>query len=128
MQMKNDSATSEITGKPFKLKELVAYQPNAIVSRTLVEKDLGTITIFAFDEGQGLSEHTAPYDATVIVLEGHVDITISGKGCELQEGEMIVMPANKPHAMKAVTKFKMMLIMIRARNIHNGSADRGSHA
>jgi quercetin dioxygenase-like cupin family protein len=98
----------------MKLRDLVAYQTGAVVSRTLVSLEGGTVTAFAFDEGQGLSEHTAPYDALVIVVEGEVDIAISGRRYHLNEGEMIIMPAKKPHALKAVTKFKMILIMVRA--------------
>ena len=96
------------------LKELVAYQTGSVVSKTLVGAHGGTVTAFAFDEGQGLSEHTAPFDAMVLVLEGEVDITISGVGFRLKEGDTIIMPANKPHALKAVTKFKLILIMIRS--------------
>ena len=99
----------------MKLKDLIAYQNGAVVSRTLVDHDGGTVTAFAFDEGQGLSEHTAPYDAFVIVIEGQVDIKISGESFHLSEGEMIIMPANKPHALKAVTKFKMILVMVKSR-------------
>ena len=112
--MHENSKTSQILAKPLKLKELTSFQSSAIVSRTLVDKDVGTVTIFAFDEGQGLSEHTAPYDAMVIAVEGLVNIKISDESFDLKEGEMIIMPANKPHALKAVTKFKMILIMIRA--------------
>jgi quercetin dioxygenase-like cupin family protein len=101
--------------EPMNLKELVAYQKGAVVSRTLVDQERGTVTLFAFDEKRGLSEHTAPYDALVIIVEGEVDITISGKPFHLGEGEMIIMPANEPHALKAVTRFKMILIMIRTR-------------
>jgi len=115
--MHESSKTTDILAKRLKLKELTAYQPGAIVSRTLVDKEVGTVTIFAFDKGQGLSEHKAPYDAMVIVVEGDVNIKISGKSFDLKEGEMIIMPANKPHALKATTKFKMILIMIRARSI-----------
>ena len=95
-------------------KELVAYQDDAIVSRTIVDTGAGTVTAFAFDEGQGLSEHTASYDALVIVIEGKVDIRISGNVFQLKEGQIVIMPANKPHAVKAVTRFKMLLVMIRA--------------
>jgi len=99
----------------LKLKELVAYQTNAVVSRTLVSVHSGTVTAFAFDEGQGLSEHTAPFDAMVLVVEGEVAIKISGVAFRLREGDTIIMPANKPHALKAVTKFKMLLTMIRSK-------------
>jgi len=98
----------------LKLKELVAYQTDAVVSRTLVSAHGGTVTAFAFGEGQGLSEHTAPFDAMVLVAEGEVDIKISGASFRLKEGDTIIMPANKPHALKAVTKFKMLLTMIRS--------------
>lgn len=98
----------------MKLRDLVAYQSGAVVSRTLVDEEGGTITAFAFDEGQGLSEHTAPYDAVVLAAEGEVEIKISGESFDFREGEMIIMPANKPHSLKAITKFKMILIMIRA--------------
>jgi len=100
----------------MKLKELVAYQTGAVVSRTLVGGDGGTVTAFAFDEEQELSEHTAPFDAMVLVVEGEVDIKISSAGFRLMEGETIIMPANKPHALKAVTKFKMILVMMRSKH------------
>ena len=84
------------------------------MSRTIIDKEAGTVTFFAFDERQGLSEHTAPYDALVSILDGEAQVIISGKISHLKTGEMIVLPANKPHALKAVKKFKMMLIMIKA--------------
>lgn len=96
------------------LSRLVEYQEGSIVSRTIVDKKAGTVTLFAFDEGQGLSEHLAPYDAIVSILDGEAEVAISGKTFALKEGEMIILPANKLHALKAVKKFKMMLIMIRA--------------
>lgn len=94
--------------------ELVSYQTDSIVSREIIKKDTGTVTLFAFDQGQSLSEHTSPFDALVNVLEGEVDITISGKAKHLAAGQMIIMPANEPHALKAARRFKMMLIMIKA--------------
>jgi quercetin dioxygenase-like cupin family protein len=97
-----------------KIAETVNYQDDAIVSREIVKKPTGTVTAFAFDEGQGLSEHTAPFDALVQVLEGEVEITISGKPHRLQGGELILMPANQPHALKALKRFKMFLTMIRS--------------
>lgn len=93
---------------------LVKYQKASIVSKTLIEKKTGTVTLFAFARGQGLSEHTAPYDAMVCVLDGTAEITISGRPCTVKAGEMIIMPANKPHALAAVERFKMMLTMIRS--------------
>jgi quercetin dioxygenase-like cupin family protein len=94
--------------------ELVGYQDGAVVSRQLVAKQTGTITLFAFDDGQGLSEHTAPFDALVQVLEGEVEITISGKPHLVKGGEMILLPAGQSHALKAVQRFKMLLTMIRS--------------
>ncbi len=101
--------------KPVVLADLVEYQKEAIVSKTLIEKTTGTVTLFAFDQGQGLSEHTAPFDAMVHVLDGEVEIRISGNPYHLKQGEMIVMPANEPHALKAVERFKMLLILIRSK-------------
>ena len=96
------------------LAGLVAYQKNAIVSREIIGKETGTITIFAFDRGQGLSEHTAPFGAFVYVPEGRAEITIAGTPHLLGQGDMIIMPAHVPHAVKAVEPFKMLLIMIRS--------------
>ncbi len=97
----------------FKLKDLVSYQEHSVVSREIMRKPAGTITVFAFDQGEGLSEHTAPFDAVVYLLEGEAEITIDHKPRLVKEGEMIVMPANKPHALKAVTRYKMLLVMIK---------------
>ena len=95
------------------LSDLVKYQENAIVSSEILKKDAGTVTVFAFDKGQGLSEHTAPFDALVNIIDGRAEVSISGKLFTVKEGEMIVMPANKPHSLKAVEKFKMLLVMIK---------------
>lgn len=103
-----------ITGRALGLKELVAYQDGAVVSKTLVDRGIGTITLFSFAEGQGLSEHTAPFDAFVQIVEGAAEITISGVATTVREGEMIIMPANQPHSLKARERFKMLLVMIRA--------------
>ena len=94
--------------------ELVSYQDGAVVSREIVKKPAGSVTIFAFDEGQGLSEHTAPFDALVQVVEGAAEVMISGEPHQLQDGEMILMPAQQPHALKALKRFKMVLTMIRS--------------
>lgn len=99
--------------RAFRLNELAAYQEHSVVSREIVRKPAGTMTVFAFDEGQGLSEHTAPFDATVYIIEGEAEITIDGKPHRVRGGEMIIMPAGKPHALKAVTRYKMLLVMIR---------------
>ncbi|MBE3113330.1 MAG: cupin domain-containing protein [Actinobacteria bacterium] len=95
------------------LSDLVKYQENAVVSSEIIKKDAGTVTVFAFDKGQGLSEHTAPFDALVNIIDGQAEVSISGKLFTVKEGEMIIMPANKPHSMKAVEKFKMLLVMIK---------------
>jgi quercetin dioxygenase-like cupin family protein len=97
-----------------KLSEMVNYQDGTIVSKTIINKDSGTVTLFAFDKGQSLSEHTAPFDALLQVFDGEVEVVISGKKYHLTTGEMILMPANVPHAVKAIEKFKMMLFMIKS--------------
>lgn len=114
--MKNsDSGTKEnVTGKALRVKDLADYKRGSIVSRTLIDKKVGTVTFFSFDKGGGLSEHTAPFDAMVQILDGEAEITISGRPVRVRAGEVIIMPANKPHALAAVKKFKMMLVMIRA--------------
>ena len=108
--------TEEGTEAPqvIRLAEGIAFQEGSVVSRTLLEKEAGTVTLFAFDKGQGLSEHTAPFDALVHVLEGEAEVTISGKPHPLRAGEMILMPANRPHALTAVERFKMLLTMVRS--------------
>ena len=98
---------------PAGLTDLIEYQQDAVVSKTLIDKPAGTITLFSFDKGQGLSEHTAPFDALVYVFDGSAEIRISGRGFPVGPGEMLIMPANKPHAVKAVSRFKMLLVMIR---------------
>ncbi len=97
-----------------RLVNLVDYQKQSVVSKTLLEKETGTVTVFAFGQGQGLSEHTAPFDAMVCILDGKAEISISGNPNILEQGDMIIMPANEPHALKAVERFKMMLIMIKS--------------
>ena len=91
-----------------RLPDLVAYQKGSVVSRTIIDKKAGTVTLFSFEEGQGLSEHTAPFDALVYLLDGKAEVSISGKPLYLREGEMTIMPANQPHALKAVTKFPLL--------------------
>ncbi len=102
------------TKQAFRLADLVDYQEGSVVSKTIVEKKTGTVTLFAFDKKQGLSEHTAPFDALVYLLDGEAEIVISGKAIKLKDGEMVIMPANEPHALKAVQRFKMILTMIRS--------------
>jgi len=105
---------TELKAHASNLSSLINYQEGSVVSRTLIEKKTGTVTLFAFDINQGLSEHTAPYDAMVHVLDGEVEITISGKPITLKQGEITIMPANEPHALAAKTKFKMLLVMIKS--------------
>ncbi len=102
----------EFTTKAVKLTDLIEYQEGSVVSRTIIDKKAGTVTLFAFDQGQGLSEHTAPYDAIVHVLEGEVQVTISGKTIKVSQGEMTIIPAGEPHALTVLSKFKMLLTMI----------------
>jgi quercetin dioxygenase-like cupin family protein len=104
----------ELKSQASNLEGLIEYQEGSVVSRTIIDKKTGTATLFAFDINQGLSEHTAPYDAMVYVVDGEVDIIISGKLVKLKKGEMTIMPANEPHALAAKTKFKMLLIMIKS--------------
>lgn len=96
------------------IAELVNYQEGSVVSRQITKAETGNVTLFAFDANQGLSEHTAPFDALVHILEGEAEVTISGKPFHLMAGDAIIMPANEPHALRAIQKFKMLLTMIRA--------------
>ncbi len=102
----------DIKGKVLKTADLIEYQDGSVVSREIIRKDTGTVTIFAFDKGEGLSEHTAPFDAMVQIIDGKAEITISGNKNVLEAGEMIIMPANEPHALTALEKYKMVLTMI----------------
>ena len=103
-----------LTGRAVAMNGLVSYQDGAVVSRTLIDRKIGTITLFSFDAGQGLSEHTAPYDAFVQIIDGTAEVTIAGKPQQVACGEFIIMPADIPHSLKAAERFKMMLVMIRA--------------
>ena len=108
------SDTSNVKkGKAFNLENHVDYAAGAVVSKTLIKKEIGNITLFAFDEGQGLSEHTAPFDAVVLILDGEARITLGGQPHVVKSGEMLIMPANVSHALQAEKKFKMLLVMIR---------------
>jgi len=104
---------TDLAGQVISLAGLLDYQEGAVVSRTVIDKKTGTVTVFAFDQGQGLSEHTAPFDALVYVLDGEAMITVAGLESRVAAGEMLIMPANKPHALRASKRFKMMLVMIR---------------
>ena len=113
-QEKKDVASESLVAKAIALSGLATYQEGSVVSRTIIDKKSGTVTFFAFDKGQKLSEHTAPFDALVCMLEGNADISISGKPVPAKAGDMIIMPANQPHALSATERFKMLLIMIRS--------------
>lgn len=106
--------TEDLRGKALKAKDLVGYDAGAVVSRTIIQKPVGTVTIFSFDKGQGLSEHTAPFDAMVQILDGEAEIRIDRKKVLVKAGEFIIMPAHRPHSLHAARKFKMALIMIKA--------------
>ena len=108
----NDTS-STVKGKAFNLKESIDYADGSVVSKTLIKKDIGNITLFAFDAGQGLSEHTAPFDALVYILDGEAEITIGGQPQDVVAGEMLIMPANISHSLQAKKPFKMLLVMIR---------------
>ncbi len=112
--IKRQPGAEKLLGQVNRLADLVAYQDGAVVSRTVIDKKVGTVTLFAFDQGQGLSEHTAPYDALVYIIDGEAEVTISARPLHLASGEMVIMPADEPHALCAIRRFKMMLIMIRA--------------
>lgn len=103
-----------VTGQALDLKGLISYQEGSVVSKTLIDRGIGTITLFSFDAGQGLSEHTAPFDAYVQIVDGEAEITISGETHTVREGQIIIMPADRPHALRANKPFTMLLVMIRA--------------
>lgn len=111
--MTEDVDLNELASQALDPAALVEYQDGAVVSRTLVKKEKGTVTLFAFDKGEGLSEHSAPFDALVQVLDGEAEITISGKPIRAAAGQLVIMPADEPHALQAAKRFKMMLIMVR---------------
>ncbi len=112
MSMKYDP--KELVGKVIDLQSLAEYQDGSVVSRMVMNKKAGTVTAFAFEAGEGLSEHSAPYDALVICLEGEAEIPIGGEVRVLKKGEMLIMPANVPHAVNPITRFKMLLVLIHA--------------
>jgi len=116
--MPNKSARGEaknIRARPSPAAKLIEYQAGSIVSREIIRREAGTVTLFAFDNGQGLSEHTAPFDALVQILDGEAEITISGKPHIAKEGDMLILPAGRPHALKAARRFRMLLTMIRSK-------------
>ncbi|MDO8842636.1 cupin domain-containing protein [Methanocalculus sp.] len=110
---KHDKKREELKGKVITLPELVDYREGTVASRMIISNKAGSITIFSFDENEGLSEHTAPYDAVVTILDGECEVWVAGQTFEMKKGRTIIFPANVPHALSAITKFKMMLVMIR---------------
>jgi quercetin dioxygenase-like cupin family protein len=109
-----EKGNNDSTPKVQELKDLLNYQDGSVVSREIIRKNTGTITLFAFDKGQGLSEHTAPFDAFVYIVEGDVEVIISGSTYYLNQGKVVIFPANEPHALRALSKFKMLLVMIKS--------------
>ena len=112
-ELRSKNNITDIYGKVVSPAEVVNYQSGSVVSRTVIEQPNGSVTLFAFDEGQGLSEHIAPFNAMVYILNGEAEVTISGNSMNLLEGQMVIMPANKSHSIKANKRFKMMLFMVR---------------
>jgi quercetin dioxygenase-like cupin family protein len=111
---KSSGDPESLKGRVFAVADLVDYQEGAVVSREIMKGEKGSVTVFAFDKGQGLSEHTAPFDAMVLILDGEAEVVIAGAPLHLNAGEMVIMPANKPHSLHASERFKMALTMIRA--------------
>ena len=106
--------SEELKARKLRVEDLVEYQEGAVVSKEVIRKGTGTVTLFAFDKGEGLSEHTAPFDAMVQVIDGKAEIVISGNKNVLEKGEMIIMPASEPHSLRALERFKMILTMVRS--------------
>jgi quercetin dioxygenase-like cupin family protein len=112
--MMNMAKNAKLVAQAASLNSLINYQEGSVVSRTIIDKKAGTITLFAFDKGEGLSEHTTPYDALVYIFDGEAEVTISNKPISLKKGGLTIMPANEPHALSAVARFKILLVMIKA--------------
>ncbi len=111
--MTGQGVKEELLAKVHAIKDLASYQDHSVVSREIVTKPTGTVSVFAFDAGEGLSEHTAPFDALVYILEGRAEVYIEGSPHSLKQGEMIIMPAHRPHAVKAASRFKMLLVLVK---------------
>jgi quercetin dioxygenase-like cupin family protein len=109
----SEKTRNDIVGKTLRLKDLIEYQEGTVASRMIINKQTGNVTLFSFDAGEGLSEHRAPYDAVVTILDGECEVWLSGETHHLREGETIIFPANAPHALSAITRFKMALTMIK---------------
>jgi len=113
-EFKGPADQKDLRARAIKLDDLVAYQTGSVVSRQIISQPVGSVTIFAFEKGEGLSEHTAPFDALVYILEGEAQITIGGQSQTVKASEMIIMPTGQPHSLKAVERFKMLLVMIKS--------------
>ena len=116
--MTNNGNGNDLIGEAVDLAGLIEYQDGSVISRTIIKKETGTVTIFAFDEGEGLSEHTAPFDALVYIVDGEALVNISWNEKKVNKGEFIIMPANEPHSIKALKKFKMVLVMIKNQEVN----------
>jgi quercetin dioxygenase-like cupin family protein len=114
MSDKKQTINEKFIAKANNLESLIEYQADSVISKTIIGKKAGTVTLFAFDKEQGLSEHTAAYDAMVYMLDGEARITISGKEIVVKKGEMVILPANEPHALEALSQYKMLLVMIKS--------------
>lgn len=114
MSNEKNIANDNLLAQTNNLENLIAYQKDSVVSKTIIGKKTGTVTLFAFDKGQSLSEHTAPYDAMVFIVDGEAEVVISGKEIIVKKGEMVILPADKPHALQALSQFKMLLVMIKS--------------
>ena len=112
MKQKERKVLGEELPQPGKLADLIEYQKGSVVSRTIIDKKVGTVTLFAFDKDEGLSEHTAPYEALIYIVEGEVEVKVAVRSFILEAGDMIMLPANKPHALRGIQRFKMLLVMI----------------
>ncbi len=116
MAKKTSGNRDHIVAQAAPSRDLVSYQKGAIVSREIIRRKTGTVTLFAFDKGQGLSEHTAPYDALVHIMDGEAELTIAGRTQKAKKDDIIILPAGKPHALQARKRFKMLLTMIRSKS------------
>jgi quercetin dioxygenase-like cupin family protein len=114
MKQKERKMLGEELSQSGKLADLIEYQKGSVVSRTIIDKKTGTVTLFAFDKGEGLSEHTSPYEALIFIVDGEAEVKVAAKSGVLKTGDMIMLPANKPHALRGIQRFKMLLVMIRS--------------
>lgn len=114
MTNEKQTANDSLSGQARSLENLIEYQKDSVVSKTIIGKKTGTVTLFAFDSGQGLSEHTAPFDALVYITDGEAEVTIEDHEVTVKKGEMIILPANKAHSIKALSRYKMLLVMIKS--------------